>query len=140
MFWYKHHVCKIVNPEICEVYEKVHRRKLGIGIRNWTNKCKYCDKGFFQSKKVQKGMRWLTLGKGKKVYRCPICKACFAKASELKRHIGPQICCVPCARNERTHTSEKFEQKCQRSKILVIHYQCPSIPAIFERTLSLQWR
>ena len=46
-----------------EIYEKVHRRKLGIGIRNWTNKCKYCDKGFFQSQKVQKGMRWLILGK-----------------------------------------------------------------------------
>ena len=30
------------------------------------------------------------------------------KASKLKRHIGPQICCVPCARNERTHTSEKL--------------------------------
>ena len=40
-----------MNPELCEIYEKVHRRKLGIGIRNWTNKCKYCDKGFFQSQK-----------------------------------------------------------------------------------------
>ena len=46
--------------------------------------------------------------KEKKVYRCPICKACFAEASKLKRHIEPQICCVPCARNERTLTSENF--------------------------------
>ena len=38
---------------------------------------------------------------------------------------------------ELIHTIEKFEQKCQRSKIFVIHYQCPSIPGIFE---SVKWR
>ena len=48
--------------------------------------------------------------KKKKYYRCPICKDCFAEDSKLKRHIEPQICCVPCARNERTHTSEKLNK------------------------------
>ena len=32
----------------------------------------------------------LSVHEGKKEYRCPICKACFAEASKLKRHIEPQ--------------------------------------------------
>ena len=82
-----HGMCKtkgFPNPQSVKRLEMIHTREKPYEQKT----CKECCDKVDNERELKEHVS--SVHGGKKVYRCPICKACFAEASKLKRHIEPQ--------------------------------------------------